>query len=374
MAETLPNGIVFETYTYRQMCLGSFSIDPSASKIPISRLRFLSQTNNPRALPEDLILVTVKLNGELIAFRTVLPDNIELGVRSVHFAWLSGVWVAPQYRRLGISRKMFDIIFQAWNGLLLGTEYTPANGLAITSSGQLGPTISKPGVRIFYKSPLEHIILNKYKKYRPFRNAFKLADTIIDTLVKGKNMMYGNISLPDEVKYTISEKLSDKAKSFIDEYRSYSSTNRRVTELDWIVKYPWLASDPKAIEESKKYYFSVFAAQFTVCFLEIYQRSDIKAIVMLTLRDGILKIPYLFTHEKDKSDVASCILRYASDNKVKLIVSYHTQLNDRLLSLDNKRIIAKKTTRYYLVTKILNEIIPAEALIFADGDGDCVFV
>ena len=96
--------------------------------IPLSPLRLNSYLRNPRAEKTDPVLFELWLNERPVAYRTVLPDLLfDLEGNSSRFAWLSGNWVDPEFRRKGLSTKLLQRAEALWDGRLFYTNYAPAS-------------------------------------------------------------------------------------------------------------------------------------------------------------------------------------------------------------------------------------------------------
>lgn len=375
MRESFPADLRFQKFTLQDIREGRLdSFMTSSAIIPLSQLRLKSLLNNPRALDTDTVMVLVTKNEELIAYRSVMPDDLHDGVRKIHIAWLSGIWVKPEYRRMGIASKFYEIYHEAWSGMLFATEFTPANGKTLASTGYFEQPIPKNGVRIFYKSPLREIIAKRHPNLIGFGLLASSVDGMLNFAAAVRKLFSGRFGLPDACSFSFQALPSEEGQRMIQEFKSYSSANRRMPELRWIIENPWIGSDPEEVQSSKKYYFSVYARQFEAGFMEVRRQNSLLGVAMITFRDGKLRIPYLFAENDVIDTVARCILKYAYDKNVALIISYHELLNDKLLKADSRRLYARRTTRYYIVSKLFNKIYPSSSLVFADGDGDTVFV
>lgn len=342
--------------------------------LPISALRLQSFIHNPRAKVEDIILITATKFEKIIAYRTMLPDDIILGIQTIHFAWLSGIWVSPDFRRKGIGKMLHQAAFQAWNGKLIGTEFTPENEMVMRSSNLFEEPIYKIGVIFYFRSVLREIVNKRYPSLKLLSPLYTLIDKIVNVYASVKRRIYYNPTFKSKLKFLETKILSEEAKRYLNETQPYSSTNRRSKELQWISDYPWISSDLTTKEESKHYYFSTYSENYAFDFIEIYHNKSIIGLVVLSFRDGVLKIPYFWASELELTELAKYIINFAQKMHVKKLISYHSLLNEQLISKDRFNIFSKKTKRKYLVSKQLKTYSSVLHFNFEDGDGDCVFV
>jgi hypothetical protein len=114
---------------------------------PISPLRALSYINNPNAEKDDIVLYMLIENNKIIAFRTLLPDMLN----DIKFCWLSGSYVAPDYRGQKLSLKLLENVFDDWNNFA-STNYTRSS-IKIQLSTQKLKLLKERNGCIFYFYP-----------------------------------------------------------------------------------------------------------------------------------------------------------------------------------------------------------------------------
>ena len=93
--------------------------------IAISKQRALSQQRNPRARPEDVVLVLVYEAEELVAYLGVFVDDLHFQTGIEHVGWLSCMWVNPKMRGKGIAKKLLQTVFEAVSYTHLTLPTTP---------------------------------------------------------------------------------------------------------------------------------------------------------------------------------------------------------------------------------------------------------
>ena len=111
---------------------------------PLSPLRLQSYLKNPRADQRDHILFELRHKDRLIAYRTLLPDCFYDHLGNSHrFAWLSGNYVDPEYRRQGYSTRLLQLAEEHWDGRLMYTNYAPVSKAVYDQTGQFRVLNSK---------------------------------------------------------------------------------------------------------------------------------------------------------------------------------------------------------------------------------------
>jgi hypothetical protein len=91
------------------------------------------------------------------------------------------------------------------------------------------------------------------------------------------------------------------------------------------------------------------------------------------LRDGHLKIPYLYTI-CDLTQFIDFLSYFIVENKVKIMTSYQWELNEKIASnLSFPNIHQRKIERRYMFHQNLLDHLPKDFNPdFQDGDGDCL--
>lgn len=342
--------------------------------LPFSSLRLQSYLHNPRAKPEDVLLISISKSDKIIAYLTMVPDDMHIGIKRLHFVWLSGMWVSPDFRRRGLGKQLAILADEAWEGRLIGTEYTPTNEIVLLSSKIFELPIYKSGTLFYYKSIVKEILNTRYPNLKWLSPLYSLIDKTINVYASVKRKIYFNPNFKSKYSFIPTKELSEVATKYLNEAPPYSSTNRRSTELQWISDYPWISSDLTTKEASKQYYFSTYSENYTFDFIEIYHNKSIIGLVVLSFRDGVLKIPYFWASELELTELAKYIINFAQKLGAKKLISYHSLLNKQLISKDRFNIFYKRTKRKYLISKQLKTDSSLLQFNFEDGDGDCVFV
>jgi hypothetical protein len=201
-----------------------------------------------------------------------------------------------------------------------------------------------------------------------------ILDRFINTYNAIKKIVISSPAIKSKWSYTKESKLSIDASNYIDQYDFYSSFNRRSNELNWVLNNPWIGNDQNALQESFRYYFSVYSTEFNMLVLNIYYESKLRGVVFISTRDSVAKIPYIFADEDDMDEISRIVINCLIENDISILLSYQKEWNNSFLKYSRKRCFYKKTNRTYLVSKKLLTQIDKSSLIIQSGDGDNIFV
>lgn len=303
----------------------------------------------------------------------MIPDDLFVLGKKIHIAWLSGIWVHPEYRQQGLAKKLHQLALTSWNGMLMCTEFTPFNQMAILGTHLYDNLIDKPGIKIFFKSPFTKIANTRKSGILTILST-RLIDGIINSLISIKNLLIPVPTISNKFSYYEENSFTKEAINYIEHFQYYSSFNRRAIELKWVMEYPWISNNLKSVEESNKFYFSVFSEDYRLQVLNMYHENQFIGVIILSIRDKRAKIPYVFADQNDIETIAKIIILYLNKNNIETLISYHTVLNKWLLTYSKNRCFYKQTLRHYLASKKLLNLIDKSSLIIQDGDGDTIFV
>lgn len=269
--------------------------------IPISGLRAISQAHNPSADPDDYALLLSMEQGEIIGYIGILPCSVYLLGKKHKVYSNTGWWVHPEKGRKS-AMQLFYRMIQICGDTLFFADLTPHTTSIVKATNLFKIPEPKTGLKIIYKFSFYTMLPRKYPKLNYFKPIWKLSDSFLNIIVlpltkKRKFVVDTNIKL---LKI---ENIDTETAEFIDSFSGENIQFRKQTELDWILKYPWLrVSDNEKDEESKKYYFSTICKEFTNHCYKIYRDDELIGFVMLTSRNREFKMPYYFSKSSD-SDI-----------------------------------------------------------------------
>jgi hypothetical protein len=341
------------------------------SLFPVTKHRALSQSANPRALPDDIALIIAYSDEmELLGYIGAFPDILYIQEQPIRIGWNSCWWSHPQKGKPAVM-KLFAEMVKAWGENICYCDLAEEGKNFIHLTGRY--TVSTyPGYRFFYQFYLARLLPSKFKILdnqlsKAFLRFIDFCFNIPTFIFKFRN------SPGDTGKYTLKEtkEFSEDSALFAGQFPEYNSTRRGKKDFDWILQYPWILTD-KATREiyAGKYFFSHSAESFQAYFLEIRENGQLKGILLLQERDGHYRAPYAFFKPKDIKCVGECLLRHLKQHKAFSFTIYHSLLCNYL---KNKKGYIKKTgiVRYSAFPKKWGDA--ASNLYVQDGDGDAVF-
>jgi GNAT superfamily N-acetyltransferase len=346
--------------------------------LPISSIRGLSQVKNPRAAPDDLVLVMAFENNEMHGYLGVLPDNLyfkndrgEIIVE--HAGWLSCIWVNPELRGKGIAKLLIDTVFKAWDYRILATEFTPiAKGL-YDKSGQFIDLAKPEGIRAYMKLNLSYLLPAKNpKKWAKFKPLLKLTDAFIN-LFLGSRLLFFRTKKP---KYLLLNDLDSEAAAFINHNRSEDELMQKsVQDLKWIIDNPWLKTAAKPDNESERYHFSSVADFFAFRIMKVYDAGNqLAAVLILSIRDKNLKIPYAYIKADSAKFAAVAVEQFICVEKLNMLTLFQNDFAGAIKKSCSSFFLIRRLQRHYIISKKFEKNkVNSNSISIQDGDADVAF-
>jgi len=332
--------------------------------IPISVERAVSYLNNPNARPDDVALYLGFINERLVAFRSLFADVVQNEDAFIRFAWCSGSWVHPDFRRRGFSVQLLKEAYSDWGQKLMLTNYAPNAEKLILKTGWFQPVHQYNGVRAYLYPKTRKLV---HLSNRNFFNRFIF--TVIDLIIilisavrtlffkgeKHTGIEFQTISFPD-----------DECYQHLSADKNIFRRNQQI--LKWIFSYPWISG--KKSEYEKRYPFSSYSKSFYYKTMKVYKENRFVGFFIFSVREGHLKTLYFQLPDKFENEIVSFLKKYCRNHKIEMATIYKTSLAAKLFDRKFPFLYIKNYGQKIYSTF---EIAGTENLIFQDGDGDVIF-
>lgn len=331
--------------------------------LPITAHRAKSHINNPKAKDEQTLLILAFENEDLAGYIGCFPDEFNIKDNRFSYAWLSTLFISEKFRGKRIAQQLLNKVFEEYNGNIAITEFTKEAESLYNKIGIFNYIEPKVGKRFYFKTDLATIIPVKKPKFKSIQPLFSIADGVFNGVVSLKNI---GTKKPN-FKFEILEKPDEESTKFINQFES----NRNTDDFKWMIENPWVLEGKKPDE---RYLFSSFSQVFKYFWVKIYnENNELICCSLLLLRDGHLKISYLFSNN-NLDRFVDFLGWFVTKNKVKILTSYQTQLNEAIKNKSTfPKIYERDLERRYMFHQSLIKNLPENFNPnFQDGDGDCV--
>ncbi|MDR4952065.1 GNAT family N-acetyltransferase [Chryseobacterium sp. ES2] len=330
--------------------------------LPITRHRALSHIQNPKASDKDVLLILAFSEEKLVGYVGCFPDCFTIDGKEIRYAWLSTLYVNPEYRKKRPAKALLKRVFEEYEDRIAITEFTKEAEALYNIMGVFEYVFPKEGIRYYFRTDAAKMIPEKKPGTKPLKPLFKILDATANGLISIKNF---TVSKPD-FKYEVLDQIDKESADFINGF----SGKRDADEINTFINHPWVLEGKK----DEKYLFSSFAETFKYFWIKIFDKNNkLTSCFLLQLRDGYLKIPYLFV-DSNADEVARFLKYFIVNYRVKGFTSYQTLLNKEIQqSKVFSTIYERDFKREYLFHKNLLELLPDHFdPNYQDGDGDCM--
>jgi hypothetical protein len=361
----------FEEYTLSRLVpyILSERYEQSAV-IPITPHRAQSQTQNPRAGPDDIVLIVAYNDkDEIIGYIGALPDWLN-GDSQKKIAWNSCWWIDPQKGREA-AMPLFYRFLDRWDRKVIFSELTPQTFQIITRMEFFDNRIMM-GCRGYLRLPLSEILPLKKNMFRSIRWLLYAIDNIFNLFWEIRLIIWNLFNkAKSDVEWQFVGSIDDEIAGLISYSSETELIKRGEAELTWIRDHPWVVEGKPDIY-AKRYHFTSHTRHFCHQWVKIISGNDLRAFLIITLKDGHLKVPYLYYLPGSLPDILNLLLHYMISNKVLYVSIYHEDLADCIMKSKTPMLHKKLIPRYTAISKDLSDLAP-KSYFLQDGDGDCVF-
>jgi len=338
---------------------------------PLTSLRAISQFHNPRANPEDIALIIAYENNILVGLVGLLPDLIN-GKEDQKVSSNTCWWVnSEKGKQLAIP--LFLKAFSLCGQRMFMTDCTPHTRSILEKTNWFEFPDTIPGIRGFLKLNLNEVLPAKFPSTQKLKPILKLTDQIFNfLLIPYRKVIYFRIKKDSsEVEYLVS--LDQELHTFIELHSQNEFTRRSGKDLKWIIQNPWIKG--KKHDQpvpTVDYPFSYIVGRFEQYFVRITESGQTIGLILISIREGHMKVPYVYFHEKNTGQVLKVIYQQALLKKVVTLTIFYPKLVSSMDSVSHPFIFKKKIKRLIALSNELSSSYKKHNE-FQDGDGDVVF-
>jgi GNAT superfamily N-acetyltransferase len=335
--------------------------------LPVSPLRMRSYLENPRASSSDPVLFEIRQDGEVVAFRSLLPDIFFDREGNPHrFAWLSGNWVEPGLRRQGISTRLLELAEERWEGQLMYTNYAPESKAVYDRTGRFRVIADREGKRFYLRSDAETLL----SKRLGFKKLFRASDRVINQRHERSLESYLPSLKVDCELEQVQGILAQLAK-LVNRHQQQSLFRRDREIFEWALQYPWVTEQDC---DPINYQFSYKASRFeNIIYHVVHPEGDTHGILWMLIHNNSLSVPYQFSGNAALHKcMADTIVRTMIENGCTYTTIRYPELTARLMAHQKAFLSVRNMPQLIFAHEKLASLIPEGSLIH-DGDGDVMF-
>jgi len=340
----------------------------NSKNIPITQQRALSQLKNPRANQEDVaLIIAVDNNKQIVGFIGALPEKLPKHPE-LKLAWNSCWWI-DQKTGKGTAMPLFLHFLKSYQKQVMFRDLTNKTEQILMRLNQFEKIKKLQGNRYFLHLNSKDILVKKNKNFKLISPVLKIIDKAVNTILKVQNRSFLNKKSLKSVKI---DYIDQQAENFIKEHQKKELFKRDKTELNWIIKQPWILH--KSIKNPNQfYYFSDTSKYFLNTIFKLYNsENQIIALLFFTNNRGLVKVPYIYFDKRYLSKICDFIFWYLIKEKANSVLIFNSALNQEIKKKHNPFWYRKEINKDFVVSKKIIPYLPKE-FDFQDGEGDFVF-
>lgn len=360
---------------------------------PITPLRAISQSLNPKAGPMEVALLIAFEENRLLALAGILPGSIHGQAdqkASANTCW----WADPAKGR----QVAFPLLMKALalcRERMYMTDLTPHTLSILEKTGRFKFPPVPFGMRGFLKFNLHEILPSKKPSLRKLKPLLRLSDHAMNLLFSPLRMFnskrFGmkyvkaettpgqavsnrfSLSGQKNLKIETLDSLSKELHTFIEEHSQNEFICRSGHDLEWIIRHPWIKTQKQATSaDAFDYPFSHIVRQFEQYFVHLSTSEKTIGLLFISIRDGHMKVPYAYFNENDAPLILNVIYHQAVLKKALTLTLFRPELVQQMHSAPHPFILRKQIKRMAAVSKPLSALFQQYPHL-QDGDGDVVF-
>jgi hypothetical protein len=347
----------------------------ASAVVPISKHRALSHIRNPRVSSNDVILLLAYVEGELAGYLGVLADQINLKGKEEKVGWISCTWVDEGSRGKGVMKKLLREAFRLWDNKILVTQTSPEAEGSFNRSGLFSDPFQKYGIRGYLRFNLHELLPPKNNKLKGLKPLLKITDGLLNIFNDIRLFYFKSFQKFKKHNIEYINEIDTETELLIKKYSKLSNISNRVgSDLDWIIKNPWVLAAPDSDTISKKYIFSSLDKHYSMMNIKLYDEvGKLKAFIIMSTKRKHLKIPYCYFHPDDLQEIINLVYNHMMKMNLNMLTVFHPLLKKYILNHKTPFIYKKEIKQAYFISKAFENRIDPSTIEFQDGDGDCAF-
>ena len=333
---------------------------------PISPQRAVSQSKNPDASDSDLALIYAAENNSLLSFAGLLPAKLSHGQGCASSS--SGWWVNPDTgKTLGLP--VFLKAFQGCDRKMFLTDCPAFTKEILVKTGYFEFFPPVTGKRWFLRFYAGRRMRKKGHNDLAAR-VLSSADALMNLVKKPYDLFFADSGISRGYEVVGTEKLDAGLASFIEEHSGKYFLRQNLNKLNWMVSHPWVTADP--VNSAINYPFTTHVESFLQHFLVIRKEGELRAIVLVSMRDNHISLPFYYGSEEWMSDTALILRNHIISLRASSLIVYNQALIRAFEKIKLPAYYSTSLVRYAGCSQTLSPLQPAGGL-FQDGEADVVF-
>jgi len=343
-----------------------FQCDP----VPITKQRALSHVRNPRAEKTDVALLVAYDEDVVVGHLGVLPDKAFVNLGEQKIGWVTAWWADPDRKYVGLGLMLLMRALNLYGGRLGASGFSDDARKVYDATKRFAMIKDAQGVSGIARLNLCRLLRRRLPSLAKLRTVLGAVDAIVNVCVSIRQFWWRKSHrLPGSCQIEYFAELDQEADEFIQRHSAAGLTRRGARELNWIINYPWVLCAPLARRSS--FHFSAQAESYSVYCIKIYTPGGLAAVLLLTMMDGHVTVPYCY-HGGQSKLIARVLCHFLIVQRAERLTIYEPELIEELSALRFPWLGMIHKRRTWIWSR---ECAGQGSNKFSmqDGDGDCAF-
>jgi hypothetical protein len=343
-----------------------------AGTLPITRQKALSFCRNPRAEPNDPVLMIACQDRRVVAYLGILPDRIFSNDSGHKMGWLTGWWVDPSLAK-GMGAMLLYKALNLYPGIGVSGGSKPARKV-LHASQQFVALPSLKGLEMKIRFNAAGTLIGKLASLKHVRFLLRFADVVLDEIADLRRSWWERENpVFRRLTFEYVRSIDEETSRFIARRHRDDLTRKGKADLDWIMTYPWIVAAPQKDPVSRRYYFSSIAARFSYLGVKVSAPdAGLVGFLLLNVRNDRMAVLYSYFDPPDGPSIATAAVSHALAMDVNTLSLYDERLVESVSGLNCPRWSIRPVSRGFFLSKSLAHIPSGERRLHG-GDGDFAF-
>jgi hypothetical protein len=342
--------------------------------LPITKHRALSYCHNPRVDEDDLVLLVAYKENRVMGYLGILPDKIFTNNATYKFGWLTSWWVDPEFKTTGVGAILLFRALGAYHQYLGVSGGSKEARKVLQASKKFMVIKTLRGLNARYRLNATRAIPRLFPQAKIFRVMFKIFD---DLAAEGSHIRSffwkRRHSIFQRMTFEYLSCIDEETGRFIQGHHQQDLTCRGKSDLNWMMRYPWIVSAPLKDLTSRRYYFSSRSDRFSYLGVKVFEQDKgMIGFFLLKVRDDRMSVEYCFFDNRDAKSVTAAVIYQAVAMRVSALILYDHRLVECYSELRAPHWSTKSVSRDFYLSKALADLPLAGYRLHA-GDGDLAF-
>ena len=346
----------------------------AGNTLAITKHRALSYCHNPRVDEDDLVLLVAYKENRMMGYLGILPDKIFANSAEYKFGWLTSWWVDPEFKTTGVGAILLFRALGAYHQYLGVSGGSKEARKVLHASKKFIVLKTLRGLSAMYRLNATRAIPQQFPQSKIFRVLFKIWD---DLAAEGSRIR----SFFWKRRHYVCQRLTFEYLSHIDEetgrfiqgHHQQDLTRKGKSDLNWVMRYPWIVSAPLKDFTSKRYYFSSRSDRLLYLGVKVFEQDKgMIGFFLLKVRDDRMGVEYCFFDNQHAKSVTAAVIYQALAMNVSSLILYDQRLVECYSELRAPHWSTKSVSRDFFLSKAFADLPLADYRLHA-GDGDLAF-